>query len=198
MGPSWSHLDQHQHRSIPTISRTTQKAGRSLPTPEPLILASYLPGEGHYRSEKYTVVPILCDTDIAYSQGLAAYWDHPGILVNLEHDLEVTDDQLAELIECGHPLCAAAYKCHWASTRAPVSVWAHTRDGVFVWAGDEWADWSAAGCVKMAPKARVGTIGECHWGRVENAIAHAVVGTWHLHWERDEHNGPTGLAHHHW
>lgn len=157
---------------------------------EPVVLASYLAGEGHFTSDIHRVIPIRCDADEDYSLGVAAWWEHAAPIVNLEHDLEVTDREISDLLACPHSLCAHNYPMHWISTGNPNEVLPHTMNGKFVQEGDEWAEWSAIGLVKIALEARTGSLYPCHWHQVEDAIDKAVTGLWHLH-------GPP-LKHHHW
>ena len=157
---------------------------------QPLVIASYLPGEGHYRSDRHNVVPILCDDDKGYWRGIVEHWDHPAPIINVEHDLEVNDDQIEELFVCKYSLCSFAYPMHWISTGNHNNVWPHSMNGEFVQAGDEWATWSAIGFVKIAPEARLSVPYECHWRQMEDAIDKAVQKPWHLHWPP--------VPHHHW
>lgn len=161
---------------------------------EPLVLVSYLPGEGFLASEQHRVVPIRCDTDLSYWKGIADRWDHPASLVNIEHDLEWTDAQVTELLSCKYDACSYAYRCNWVSTGQPNGVWAHTANGVFIERGDEWAEWSGLGFIKIAPAARIAPLREAVWNRVENSIDEAVKTPWHMHW------GPNGngVPHWHW
>ena len=65
--------------------------------------------------------------------------------------------------------------------------------------GDEFADWSAIGFVKIAPEARIAPLAECHWRQMEDAIDKAVKKPWHLHWIRDDQGrAASGVNHHHW
>ena len=166
---------------------------------DPLVLVSYLPDEGYYQSQLYKTVPVLCDTDTAYWRGIANHWDHPGPIVNIEHDIEWTDAQVAELFECNYPLCAWAYKCNWITTGQPNGSYAATIDGRFVEPGDEFATWSAIGFAKIAPEARVAPLREVVWNHVEDAIDEAVQKPWHLHWVSDDNgDNPRGVPHWHW
>lgn len=155
-----------------------------------VILASYLPGEGYLTSEKYGVKPILCEDDFDYWQGLAAWWDSDFTIVNVEHDLEWSDSEIAALAACPHSLCSWNYRCHWASSGQVNGVLPHTLNDKFIEPGDELADWSAIGLIKIAPEARIAPLPKEPWNRVEWAIDEAVMKPWHIH-------GPE-LPHHHW
>lgn len=156
-----------------------------------LVVCSHLPGEGHFRSERYQVAPICCAGDFDYWQGINAHWTHPGALVLVEHDIEVTDRHLTELGDCPHPLCSWAYACHWASTGLPHDVIAAgsghrdpetNPDPEYLVGGEEWANWSAIGLVKIAPEARIGPLRCEPWQRLELAVHDAVRRPWHMHW----------------
>ena len=163
-----------------------------------LVLSSYLPGEGHYQSKLYKVIPVLCDDDRGYWRGFAKYWEQPLSIVAIEHDVEVTDSQVNELLACKYSLCAFAYPIHWASSGNPNEVFPHTKNGTPIEPGEEWAEWSAIGCLKMTPESRIAPLLECTWRRVEDAINAAVSGPFHIHWDYDEDGIPSGLPHHHW
>jgi len=157
----------------------------------PLVVVSHLPGEGHFESDRFRVRPVECSGPFDYWRGLASAWDHPGALVNLEHDVAVTDEHIAALIDCPHSACSWVYRLHWRSSGVPGGRLSATVDDRPVLPGDEWATWSAIGLVKVTPAARIGPLRREPWQRVERAVADAVRGPWHLH------TTPT-LAHHHW
>ena len=165
---------------------------------EPLVLVSYLPDEGHYQSQLYKTVSVLCDTDTAYWRGIADHWEQPLSIVNIEHDIEWTDAQISELLDCKYDACSFVYKCHWATTQQPNGSYAATIDGRFIAPGDEWADWSAIGFIKIAPAARIAPLREVVWNRVEDAIDEAVQKPWHMHWVSDSDGSLGGVPHHHW
>ena len=126
-----------------------------------------------------------------YWRGLAEHWDHPGPLVNVEHDIEVTDEHVAALLACPEPLCSWAYECHWASTGLDHDVIAagngrrdprSNPDPDCLVGGEEWAAWSAIGLVKLTADVRVGPLRREPWQRLELAVHDAVRGPWHMHW----------------
>jgi hypothetical protein len=161
-----------------------------------VVLASHLPGEGCFRSATHPVQPVECRGDCDYWAALDALWGTDLTIVNLEHDLEVTDEHLDELVACEHPLCSWTYQCHFASTGQPESIiaagtgdWAHHLQG-----GEEWADWSAIGLVKITPRARTGPLVCRTWQHLERSVHNAVRRPWHMHGNTpDKH-----LIHHHW
>lgn len=160
-----------------------------------VVIASHLPGEGHFRSDKYTVLPLLCVDDFDYWAGLARQWTIVRTIVNIEHDIEATDDHIAELLDCPHDPCSYVYACHWQTTHTPHDVNAAGNGNsetqrTYCQGGEEWAEWSAIGAVKITPAARIGPLAKAHWSRVELSIENAVSRPWHLHWGT--------LNHHHW
>lgn len=157
---------------------------------DPVVLCGHLPDEGYFHSERHQVIPFVCDDGFGYWRGLTDHWDGPETLVNVEHDLEISDRELDEITECPHPLCSWSYAMHWVSTGAVADTWPHTAGGKFVTEGAEWAEWSAIGFVKIAPEARIAPLEKVLWRQVEDAIDKAVAKPWHLHWP--------AVPHHHW
>jgi hypothetical protein len=169
-----------------------------------IILASHLPGEGYFRSTRFSVESISCDDDLAYWRGLQRHWDSDLTIVNLEHDLEVADEHIARLLACPYPCCSHAYACHWASTGLPHDVYAAGLGGrdiksqpiaEYLQGGEPWANWSAIGLVKLAPAARTGPLREEPWSQLELAVHDAVKRPWHMHWDTPE---MPPVVHHHW
>lgn len=170
-----------------------------------LVVASHLPGEGHFRSEHFRVVPVCCVGEFDYHAALAAVWESDETIVNVEHDIEVSDEHVEALIDCPEPLCSWAYHCHWASTGLPHDVIAagtgrrdpHTNpDPDCLTGGEEWANWSAIGLVKIAPEARIGPLRREPWQRLELSIHDAVKRPWHMHGNAV--GGADLVPHHHW
>lgn len=166
-----------------------------------IVLASHLEGEGHFRSARHAVKPALCRGDADYYYALAAVWESDLTIVNVEHDIEVSDRHLDELLACPHPLCSFAYQCHFASTGQAESIiaagtgdWAHHLQG-----GEEWADWSAIGLVKITPEARTGPLAYRSWQDLERSVHNAVTRPWHMHGNGSHPGDKSGhVAHHHW
>ncbi len=159
-----------------------------------VVLCSHLPGEGHFRSEHQTVVTIECVGDMDYYLGVERFWNSDRVIVNVEHDIEVTDEHISTLLGCPHPLCSWAYASHWVSTGKPYDVISAGNFGpngrTFLEGGEEWAEWSAIGLVKITPQARVGALLPRAWSTLELSIEDAVTRPWHMHWPPAEH--------HHW
>lgn len=153
------------------------------PPSDVLVIASHLPGEGHFRSERFWTIPLRCESDFDYWRGLWRLWPQPHTLILVEHDIEVTDAHVAALLDCPWPLCSWLYELHMPSG-CPRGGWAQR--GI---SGD-WADRSGIGLVKVGPEARVGPLRREPWARVELAVEAAVKRPWHVH-------GPE-VPHHHW
>lgn len=165
-----------------------------------MVLASHLHGEGFFSSERFPVVPVLCEGPFDYWRGVAAPWDSDATLVLLEHDMECSDALVSELLACPHPACSHAYQMH-----IPRTYWAHnvstagwhppidplsqyTARGIrWVAPGDEWADFSGIGFCKLTPAARTTPLRRDAWQGVEISVNAAINARWHLHWPGVEH-----------
>lgn len=157
----------------------------------PLVVCSHLPGEGHFESDRFEVLAIECAGDFDYWQGLATVWGSDRILINVEHDMGVTDEHVAALAACRYGACGWAYRCNWISTGVPGGVIAAGRgvrsldqsgDPKYLQGGEHWAAWAAIGLVKITPEARVGPLRREPWGLLELAVHDATERPWHMHW----------------
>lgn len=166
-----------------------------------LIVATHLPGHGHALSGRSCgpeVRPAVCRDAFDYWRALSEAWEHPGPIINVEHDVAVGAEHLDELLACPHPLCSWAYASHWVTTGIGDVIAAGTGardrrlgpDAYYLQGGEEWARWSAIGLVKVAPEARVGPLRQEPWQTLELAVEDAVRGPWHMHWPP--------VTHHHW
>jgi hypothetical protein len=160
-----------------------------------IIVCSYLPGEGCcLKSERYEVTRVECRRDYDYWKGLARAWATDEVVVNIEHDLEVYDDDIADLLACRQPLCSRAYPCHWVTTGLGRDVFPMGPDRwhgqEFIEEGTEWAQWSAIGFIKVSPAARTRRLPIARWTRLEIAVEDTITPPWHLHWPP--------VRHHHW
>ncbi|HET6911116.1 MAG TPA: hypothetical protein VFH54_17440 [Mycobacteriales bacterium] len=132
--------------------------------------------------------------DLDYSRGLAAAWNDPAVtVVNVEHDVEVSDDLIAALVDCPEPLCAWTYPLYAASRahgteHGPIFPFCATNPGPWVTEGTEWVEWAAPGFIKATAAARRGPFPDKHWLGVEQATNYLVTGRWHLHWPAVEHH----------
>lgn len=182
----------------------------------PIIVSSFLPGEGPVASARYDVWPVRCEADFSYANGIVRVWWAPETLVLVEHDMEFSDELVAGLLSCPRPLCSYPY-----------FIWAHDRGWHYAQArganrriveGEEWADHSSIGFCKITEQARVSPMMTVGWKMVENVVHHALggrvievdphhisgdkpdplmvleirpptAGRWHIHWP--------AIAHHH-
>ena len=150
---------------------------------EPIVLVSYLPGEGLcFKSERYEVRPIRCEDEFSYWAGLNEWWDSDCTVINVEHDIELTDEVIDGLLACEHPLCAQQYQCHRASSGLWFDVFPAQNQGWFVTEGTEWAEQSAIGALKICPEARIAPLEKIRWGFLEVSIENAVKRPVHCHW----------------
>lgn len=113
-----------------------------------------------------------------YSRGMATAWKQPGTLVNIEHDMAVYPEQVAELLTCPCDLCAFAY---WI---APATTGRHEPViGVRLIEGESrWAYDTAIGLCKIKERQRLGTIPICDYKSVETYVWNRVGGPWHIHY----------------
>ena len=133
----------------------------------------------------------------SYWESFTRLWSDPdvGAIINVEHDMEYSDDLARELEACPEPLCTHAYRMYlprvyWAHGYAPDDARRLTGEGI-QWAvqGAERCDWSAIGFCKIAPEARTAPLARTEWPGVETSVNNAITGTWHIHWP--------GVAHYH-
>lgn len=159
-----------------------------------VVVASHLPGEEPFTSERFEVWPVECVGDFDYSHALGEAWATDRTVVNVEHDVEVSDALIQALLDCPEPLCAQTYPLYAASGThgtADGSVYGYveTEPGPWVTEGTLFADWAAPGFIKITAAARVNPFPEKHWLAVEAATNYFKQGRWHLHWPP--------VAHHH-
>lgn len=161
-----------------------------------VVLASHLPGEGHFRSERFRVVSLPCEGDLDYSHGMQTLWATGKAICNIEHDMECSDELIQELLDCPHPLCTHAYLLYWPSTHQAQPHYAQrhggTNYGDWIKQGEEWCDFSGIGFCKIVPQARVRPLVDSHWSIVDCAVTNATDAHWHVHWK----NG-VGVEHWH-
>ena len=71
--------------------------------------------EPELRERGWSVVHLACGPDSAYEATLRGLWSVPRDIVILEHDMVPTLDMLLAMQNCGHALCAQAYRLHFLS-----------------------------------------------------------------------------------
>lgn len=176
-----------------TVGAASSHKVGAAPNPDAVVVATYLPGETPFTSNLWRVLPVECVSVFDYARGLATVWGSDLTVVNVEHDIEVTDDIIARLVDCPEPLCAQTYPLYRASGAhgteiGPVFPYVDVEPGPWVTEGAEWADWAAPGFIKATAAARTGLFpDEKHWMGVEQATNFYVTGRWHLHWPPVEH-----------
>lgn len=157
----------------------------------PVILCTHLVGAPSRPSARWATTPLLCDADTDYAAGVAAAWSTDRVLINIEQDIQATDDHIQALLDCPHPVCAWSYLVYAASGihDAPAYPFVARQPGPWVTYGTEWAEWAAPGFIKIAPTHRRGPFpAHAHWLDVEHATNALTTGPWHLHWPPVEHD----------
>lgn len=167
-----------------------------------VITSSYLTGNQPVRSEHFNVHGIECKSEkgeFDYVNGLQEVWLSDKTMVNVEQDMEYSDELVDGLINCPWPLCAYAYTVY--PTKLGHYIYCATSrksDDEVSWLteGEEWALWSSIGFCKIAPDARVKPLDRLFWQWVEHSI-NRIVGvyqnagganlSWHIHWPAVEH-----------
>lgn len=163
-----------------------------------MVLAGRLAGGHQLTSEQYKIHTPVLSGDFAYWRELDDLWAKPGTLVNVEHDMEFSDDLVRGLVECPHPLCTYPYRCYLRDLGH--YVWTPTVDGAWCEEGTEWADTSTLGFVKIAESARSERLRRIIWKYLEHSVCTAVTGlsqpapdqgrqrAWHVHWPEVQHH----------
>lgn len=155
-----------------------------------IVLASHLPGDTPYQSQRFPVTPVECNSELDYWRGLHEHWGSSETIINVEHDIALTDQHLQTLAACPHPACAWAYVCHWVTTHLPPgTIAARHHNGRYLTVGEEWADWAPLGLIKLAGTARCAPLAATRWRELEQTVNTATRGPWHMHWPP--------VAHHH-
>ena len=167
-----------------------------------VITSSFLTGEEPVRSERFHVQGIECHNpgEFDYCHGLQEVWMTDKTMVNIEHDMEFSDDLVSGLVDCPEPLCAYAYQVY--PTKLQRYIYCATTvkpDGTVSWMnkGEEWALWSSIGFCKIDPIARVKPLDRLFWQWIEHSINRSVgkymnaggAGLdWHIHWPEIQHH----------
>jgi hypothetical protein len=132
----------------------------------------------------YSVHDVVCDDLWGYWAGLDSVWSDDRTLINIEHDMETSDELVQELLSCPHDLCAYPYRVRpfgW-----PGGTWSASYGSLWVSEGNPWAMFTSIGFCKIAPGVRAGTtLDRMPWNKVETSVHTAVAQCrriWHLHW----------------
>jgi hypothetical protein len=163
-----------------------------------IVLAAHLPDRPVHTSDLFKVLDLEVGDDLRYSNGLASLWGTNKTIVNVEQDMQFSDELVAELVECPEPLCAYPYQVY------------PTAKGKFIYCGttdapepgdkdprwlkgpdDTRSVWHSIGFCKITPQARVKPIDRMFWKWLEHAVNRVVCReaglTWHVHWPEIRH-----------
>lgn len=173
------------------------------------MLAARLATDEPFRSERFDVRAPVLDGPNDYWHEMNPLWDSDVTLVNVEHDMQFSDELIAELLDCPHPVCTHTYRvgpaayglqyAHdislvgWHPPIEPLSQYS-ARGSRWVEPGDEFADFSGIGFVKIDRAARCAPLREDSWRGVEISVNRAINARWHLHWG----SGGVGIKHYHY
>jgi hypothetical protein len=136
------------------------------------------------------VVPVPCVGELDYSRTLRSWWRTSRTIVNVEHDMEVSDELIQALLDCPHPFCTHAYTLFPVSTGkrahyAQAASKPHIED--WIAAGVEWCAFTGIGFCKITPEARARRLGESTWQFVDLAVSAATDCPVHVHWPAVSH-----------
>lgn len=169
-----------------------------------LIVSSFLPGEQPLVSRGHAVHPVECVTDLSYWDGLNTAWLGNETIVNVEHDMEFSDELVQGLLDCPNPACVYPYKVYptalqryiyCATTDAPgdMSYPDHEGPDKLRWVEgpeDTMAAWASIGFCKVAPEVRIEPLDRMMWQWLEHCVNRVLdhSGThWCLHWPEVKH-----------
>lgn len=155
-----------------------------------LVVCSLLSGDRAFRSERHRVVTLPCRSDTDYSSGLGLLWRTSGAIINVEHDMECSDELIDRLLACPELLCTHAYRMHHLGGTYAQAVGRKAAHGGGrpVHGGETYADFSGIGFCKIAAPARAGCLERTRWDAVEMAVHGAIHGPWHVHWPEINHH----------
>lgn len=141
-------------------------------------------------ASSFGTLDLVCDDPFDYWAGLDSVWDTGRTIVNVEHDMEFSDDLVMELLSCPWDLCAYPYAVQpagWPGLLYGAS-W-----GSWVPKDTAFAHFSSIGFCKIGLRVQRGTaLPRAVWDKVEGAIHTGAVknrNLWHLHWP--------AIGHHH-
>ena len=121
-----------------------------------------------------------------YWRGLNAVWDTDKTIVNVEHDMECSDELVRQLVECDQPACSHAYRV-WLSDRYKFVYAAHSPGIGWLREGTPAAHYCGIGFCKIEPSARTRPLNPGQWLTMEQAV-NLSVAEWHLHWPAVDHH----------
>jgi len=139
-------------------------------------------------------VALPCVNKYDYSRGWQTLWPTDLTLIGVEHDMEVDDGLIDELLACPEPFCTWAYLLHQPSTGG-VSHYAQRlgakppAGGDWIREGVEWCSFTGIGFCKITAVARVRPLKEGTWQFVDCQVSKATDVRVHVHWPP--------VAHHH-
>lgn len=157
------------------------------------------------RSERnVTVVDIPCHTQTDYSDAWASYWDYPGPLLNLEHDIVPNIEAFDKMVNCPRKLCTQAYKIYPVSSALKVDVFVQRTASLDSIRYDRWiresddeCDFTGLGFVKLEIDVRnifpldiirKGNAGWTGWDFTVSNAFYVRGERWHVHWPAIVHN----------
>ena len=161
-----------------------------------VILSSFVEGEEPVKSERFRVVAGKCIEDYDYWGYWDALWRTKDTIINVEHDMEFSDELVQQLLDCPHPLCAHVYHlpgsdklyCYREGAlppaagfgrwfEAPRELYPATDDRPAVMArGKEWATYGGIGFCKVTAEARVRELEPRDWSTLDINITKSVEG----------------------
>lgn len=170
------------------------------------VYAAYKPPLMPFYSDEFDVYSLQIRSDADYAIGMATMYENGEQFVNIEHDMQVSDDRIYELFECPLPFCTWAYRIHrsWIvdlsqgkldeeTLSYPNSFYAqhNVLDGRVIPIQNQEvtsALCSGIGFCKITPDGREFPI--VHWTAVEQPVQELcqnVAKAWHIHWPEVEH-----------
>lgn len=170
---------------------------------DPVIVSTYLTGEEPLKSDKYWVLPVECKGEFSYWAGFSSVWQQGRTIVNIEHDMQFSDELVTGLLDCPYHLCAYAYQVF--PTQLGRYIYCATRDidkPNWIDEGEKWAGWSSIGFCKVDPECQHRALPKQFWQWFEHSINHVVCDTrteyiggdvvntrtrWHIHWPEVQH-----------
>lgn len=174
-----------------------------------MVLSVFVPPLKAYQSTIYPVVGVPHIDNSSYYEAIRSFWNRTGTpFINIEHDVEASDDRIADLLGCRHPNCTWAYRFsrthHIEQDHGQVKhVGQMVQPDGPLYAQSNWytdergqhfgavkgpteitSVHSGLGFCKITPIPA--PIHPCHWAMVETEINHHIQ-EWHIHWPEVHH-----------